>query len=569
MLSTCLFGALILVLACGVHAQAPNITAAVDAASFAPEGPLAAGSIVSIVGTNLAAGSVNTATLPLPTTLLSTTVMVNGNPLPLFFVSPTQLNVLLPLWVSGPQASLVVEVGLARSNTLLVNIASVAPAIFRILGTQGAIVVGEPPVPAAPVGVFDGSHPASPGEVVMIYCTGLGPVSNAPAPGQPAPTSEPLAHTSATPRVMFGDLQGEVLFSGLAPGSIGLYQVNARVPSSVVPSNAVLVRIAVGDSVSNQATIAVAAPVIHLSRNNLMFAATIGGTQPSVQTVAINNSQLGTTLSWTAAATTSSGGNWLLVTPASGTNSGAVYVIVTPGALPAGTYSGNVQVIAPGVPSVDLPVILEVQAPKIALNPPLLMFDSPGSQTVAVSMSGVPLDWNVLSSVSFGGDWLNVSPLSGFGPGNLTVSVDPAGLAAGTYSGSVLVAAGGAIRSPQTLPVILTVPPRAQIGLTSTLTPFLATVGGANPLSQRAVTITNTGDSGTTLSWRASASSVGNWLSVSPTLGTNTTVLTVSADVRGLALGTYSGTILVFSASGTSTASLQVASVSLVISRAN
>ena len=102
----------------------------------------------------------------------------------------------------------------------------------------------------------DSSGPVTARDIIAIYCTGLGEVTNEPPNGMPAPFS-PLATTLVTPQVTIGNVPSKVLFSGLTPGTIGLYQINAQVPDGVPTGNMVPVIIAMPNSVSNTVTIAV------------------------------------------------------------------------------------------------------------------------------------------------------------------------------------------------------------------------------------------------------------------------------------------------------------------------
>lgn len=114
--------------------------------------------------------------------------------------------------------------------------------IFAVNGNgsgQGAIL-------DASYELVDASNPATAGStIVLIYCTGLGAVSNQPATGAPAPDG-PLAWTTTMPTVTIGGTAAPVLFSGLAPGFVGLYQVNALAPAGVGAGAAVPVTISLG-----------------------------------------------------------------------------------------------------------------------------------------------------------------------------------------------------------------------------------------------------------------------------------------------------------------------------------
>jgi uncharacterized protein (TIGR03437 family) len=105
--------------------------------------------------------------------------------------------------------------------------------------------------------LVNSSNPASAGSTILqIYCTGLGAVTNQPPSGSP-PLTNQLSQTTTTPIVSIGGVQAQVLFSGLAPGSVGEYQVDALVPASSSKGAAVPVVIAIGGATSNTVTIAV------------------------------------------------------------------------------------------------------------------------------------------------------------------------------------------------------------------------------------------------------------------------------------------------------------------------
>jgi len=134
-------------------------------------------------------------------------------------------------------------------------LAAFAPGIFAVnaQGTgQGAILDN------ATYRVVYTFNPATSGStVVEIYCTGLGAVSNPPATGAAAPNSPPFSETLKTPTLTIGGAPATVLFSGLAPGFVGGYQVNALVPASAAKGAAVPVVLSIGGARSNTVTMAV------------------------------------------------------------------------------------------------------------------------------------------------------------------------------------------------------------------------------------------------------------------------------------------------------------------------
>jgi uncharacterized protein (TIGR03437 family) len=241
-------------------AGAPALAAGIfNAASFQVGNTIALGSFVSIFGSNLADGSQAPSSQPLPTQAQGTQVFLGGVALPLQYVGPNQINALIPANVAvNSQQPLVIQRDATQAAPASVTIAAAQPGIYTAnqQGTgQGAVLTSDNSLDA-PSGAYPGSHPATRGDYIQIFCTGLGAVTNAPAPGATAPNS-PLSYTVAAVTANIGGYGAPVLFAGLAPGFIGLYQVNATVPMAAPVGDAVPLTLTVGSATSNPATIAV------------------------------------------------------------------------------------------------------------------------------------------------------------------------------------------------------------------------------------------------------------------------------------------------------------------------
>jgi uncharacterized protein (TIGR03437 family) len=197
-------------------------------------------------------------------------------------------------------------------------------------------------------------------------------------------------------------------------------------------------------------------PAIAVAPSSLQFPYTMGGTVPPAQSVQVTNTG-GGTLTWSATATAA----WLaLSAPAPST----LAVSLSPAGLSAGTYTSSVQISAAGASNspVSITVTLTVAAapPSLATAPQALTFNYtvggavPAVQNVSITNAGGgALSW----AASAGASWLSLSSASGTAPGTLSVSVNPATLAAGTYTASVQITASGASRSPASVGVKLTV----------------------------------------------------------------------------------------------------------------
>ncbi len=207
----------------GVFLNPQGIT---SAASFVPAGsPIAPGEFIALFGSNLAPGT-QVAKAPYPASVNGVTVTINGTKAPIYFVSAGQINCLVPFGITGSTASIVVNNGTA-SNTVTVPVAATAPGIYSLDQTG----TGAGAIEHANGSVVNSTNPATPGETVVIYLTGMGAVTPSIADGT-ASTGNPL-NGSVKPIVYVADQQAAVLFSGLAPGFPGLYQINVTIPTTI------------------------------------------------------------------------------------------------------------------------------------------------------------------------------------------------------------------------------------------------------------------------------------------------------------------------------------------------
>jgi len=203
----------------------PVVTAITSAADFSNS--LAPGGLVTIFGQNLASDTASAGSLPLPTELANVCVTMNGLRLPLLYTSPTQINAQMPFELSG-QASTVIHTQGGKSDTYYADLQEAAPSIFqlRFSGQSGTF----PAIVRARNGELATlSNPLHRNDYFLIFATGLGQVGPPVASGAPGPVS-PLSYSMQTPQVTVGGVPAGVYFSGLAPGFVGVYQLNVRVP---------------------------------------------------------------------------------------------------------------------------------------------------------------------------------------------------------------------------------------------------------------------------------------------------------------------------------------------------
>ena len=238
-----------------------NAGGTVDNASFAANTPVAPGSLVSIFGAGLSDTDQAAPGVPLPVALGTTSLTLGGVPMPLVHAFPLQVDAQVPWELAGQsQAQLGIVTDDLDGNTVTVPLAPFSPGLYAVAGNgagQGAIIINGTATLAAPSNSPYSAQPARRGvDYIDIFATGLGPVTNQPATGAPAP-SNPLAYATNTVTVSIGGVPATPTFAGLAPGWVGLYQVNVQVPANAPAGDAVPVSLSVGGVASNQVTMAV------------------------------------------------------------------------------------------------------------------------------------------------------------------------------------------------------------------------------------------------------------------------------------------------------------------------
>jgi hypothetical protein len=198
---------------------------------------------------------------------------------------------------------------------------------------------------------------------------------------------------------------------------------------------------------------------LNVSPGTVSFTYPSGSTATGTQNLSITSS--GSPLSITAAA---SGGSWLTVTPASGSTPATLKVSANTTGLAAGTYKGTINITSSNASNSPqtVPVTLTITGTgsgTLRVYPPrAVAFEyeagrgAPSPRSVRVYSSGGPLSF---TAAAHGGTWLSVNPSGGTTPGSLTVSADPTGLASGTYTATIAIAAPGS--KGVNLPVILRV----------------------------------------------------------------------------------------------------------------
>ena len=233
----------------GVFLNPQGVT---SAASFFPPGtPVSPGEFIALFGTGMAAGD-QTASPPYPPSLNGVSVSINGQPAPMQFVSANRINCLVPYEMQGSTATIVVRSGDADSNPVTVPVAATTPSVFS-LNQSGSGLGAVLHLDGSPV---TASRPAAGNEAVSIYLTGMG-VVDPPVPDGTAGGANPFSNSLSRPTVLIGGAKATLLYSGLAPGFPGLYQINIQLPGILPGSGTLPLAIQTENAVHDQVDIAV------------------------------------------------------------------------------------------------------------------------------------------------------------------------------------------------------------------------------------------------------------------------------------------------------------------------
>jgi uncharacterized protein (TIGR03437 family) len=206
-----------------------NPAGVVNAASNAPfTAGLSPGEFITLYGTNLGPSTLQFAsTVPFPTKLGGVQVLINNSPVPLYYVSANQISAIVPFEITSAVAQIQVTYNGATSNavTELVNLTT--PGVFTNDPVGG---IGYSAALHPDYSLVTPESPAQVGETIAVYMTGLGTVFPSVADGAAA------TGTTTTSNAITADINGvtaTVTYAGLAPGFVGLYQVNVQIPSGV------------------------------------------------------------------------------------------------------------------------------------------------------------------------------------------------------------------------------------------------------------------------------------------------------------------------------------------------
>jgi uncharacterized protein (TIGR03437 family) len=210
---------------------------------------LAPGTMVAIQGSGLASAPATPNVLPLLTNVNGTRVLVGGVEAPLYSVSDEQIRAQIPMELA-PNRQYQVLVTANGAYTVPDSITLVAAQPGLQLGEEARVVAQH-----SDTSMVSRAAPAARGETITFFLVGMGVTDPLVRSGSPAPAGA-MAKTLAQPAVMIDSKPAEVIFAGLTPGTVGLYQVRLRVPAEAGQGD-LIVSISQGEAQSNPGVLAV------------------------------------------------------------------------------------------------------------------------------------------------------------------------------------------------------------------------------------------------------------------------------------------------------------------------
>jgi uncharacterized protein (TIGR03437 family) len=225
--------------ALGADKPVPRVAPLYSAASIVNaadnlSGKLAPNAIGTIYGANLAYGTavltqndVHGGVLPIMLGASETTVLIDYSPTALYYVSPTQINFLVPPNILPGPVTVYVDVDSWRGPLIHITLAPAAPGLFQLDSTIA--------VATLPDGsVLTTASPAKPGDIVELWATGLGETTP-PADGFQLPIAAASLVAGANLSILLDGNPVDpsaIQYAGVAPGFAGLYQINLTLPMS-------------------------------------------------------------------------------------------------------------------------------------------------------------------------------------------------------------------------------------------------------------------------------------------------------------------------------------------------
>ena len=193
-------------------------------------GPLAQGTVVQVYGSNLAAGTQQPSSLPLPTSVQGAELLVGGYLAPLYYASKEMLVAQLPAELqAGRSYAAIVTANGAVSTPQMINVIRATPGVAAY--ADGGLIAQH-----LDYQLVTAANPAKAGESLIMYLVGMGATNPTVPAGQPTPYP-PLHEASLQPTVTVGGQPAQVQFAGLTPGGVGLHQINFVVPAGVGPGD--------------------------------------------------------------------------------------------------------------------------------------------------------------------------------------------------------------------------------------------------------------------------------------------------------------------------------------------